>query len=127
MTHGVADYIREDIPIAIEEIQRHSGPRPVFLLGHSLGGLVAYAAAPNLNGAVAGIASIGSPYHFTRGSRSLGALRVMFRAISLAQVTPLNVPASQFPTATTTILYRHSGQSHHGDDLRPGRHRGRPL
>jgi pimeloyl-ACP methyl ester carboxylesterase len=97
MTHGVADYIREDLPIAVEEIQRHSGPRPVFLLGHSLGGLVSYAAAPLLRGAVAGVASVGSPYHFTRGSRSLGALRIVFRAMSLAQVTPLNVPLFMTP------------------------------
>ncbi len=97
MTHGVSDYIREDLPIAVEEIQRHSGARPVFLVGHSLGGLVSYAAAPLLDGAVAGVASIGSPYHFTRGSRSLGALRVFFRAMSLARVTPLNVPLFMTP------------------------------
>ena len=97
MTHGVSDYIREDLPIAVEEVQRHSGKRPVFLVGHSLGGLVSYAAAPLLNGAVAGVASIGSPYHFTRGSRSLGALRIVFRAMSLAQVTPLNVPLFMTP------------------------------
>jgi pimeloyl-ACP methyl ester carboxylesterase len=97
MTHGVGDYIREDLPIAVEEVQRHSGKKPVFLVGHSLGGLVSYAAAPLLNGAVAGVASIGSPYHFTRGSRSLGALRIFFRAMSLARVTPLNVPLFMTP------------------------------
>ena len=97
LSHGVKDYIHEDLPIAVEEIQRHSGKKPVFLVGHSLGGLISYAAAPRLNGAVAGIASIGSPYHFTRGSRSLGALRIFFRAMSLAHVTPLNVPLFMTP------------------------------
>jgi pimeloyl-ACP methyl ester carboxylesterase len=97
MTHGVADYIREDLPIAIEEVQRHAGKRPVYLVGHSLGGLVSYAAAPLLDGAVAGLVSIGSPYHFTRGSKSLGALRIFFRAMSLASVTPLNVPLFMNP------------------------------
>lgn len=97
MTHGVADYIAEDLPLAVEEVQRHAGKNPVFLVGHSLGGLVCYAAAPRLNGAVAGVASIGSPYHFTRGSWALGALRVLFRAMSLARVTPVNVPFFMTP------------------------------
>jgi polyhydroxyalkanoate synthase len=97
MSHGVADYINEDLPIAIAEVQRHSGNRPVFLVGHSLGGLVCYAAAPHLRGAIAGVASIGSPYHFTRGSWSLGALRVLFRAMSLAHVTPVNLPLFMMP------------------------------
>ncbi len=77
---GVDDYVREDIPAAVAEVQALSGKRPVFLVGHSLGGLVSYAAAPGLNGAVAGIASIGSPYHFTRGSSSLSAIAMFFRA-----------------------------------------------
>jgi len=64
----VNEFARQDIPWAIEEIQKVSGPRPVFLVGHSLGGLVSYAAATFLKGAIAGITSIGSPYHFTRGS-----------------------------------------------------------
>ncbi len=97
MSHGVSDYIRGDLPIAVEEVRRHSGNRPVFLIGHSLGGLVAYAAAPLLGDSIAGIVSIGSPYHFTRGSRSLGALRIFFRAVSLASVTPLNVPLFMTP------------------------------
>jgi alpha-beta hydrolase superfamily lysophospholipase len=97
MSHGVADYIKEDLPLAVEEVRRHSGQRPVFLVGHSLGGLVSYAAAPDLTGAIAGVATIGSPYHFTRGSRSLGALRIFFRAMSLAGVTPMNVPLFMTP------------------------------
>ena len=68
---GVEDYVREDLPTAVEEVQALSGKRPRLLVGHSLGGLVSYAAAPALAGAVAGIVSIGSPYHFTRGSLSL--------------------------------------------------------
>src|SRR5687768_13182040 len=64
----VDDYITEDLPTAIDEVRLHSGDRPVFLVGHSLGGLVSYGAAPVLAGGVAGVVSIGSPYHFTRGS-----------------------------------------------------------
>ena len=97
MPKGVADYIREDLPIAVEEVQRHTGNKPVFLVGHSLGGLVCYAAAPRLAGAVAGVASIGSPYHFTRGSWALGAIRVFFRAMSIAHIKPVNAPIFMSP------------------------------
>jgi pimeloyl-ACP methyl ester carboxylesterase len=90
--HGVEDYVREDLPAAVEEVQALSGKRDVWVLGHSLGGLVGYAAAPTLAGAVGGVVSIGSPYHFTRGSMTLGALTYLFRAISLAQLPNAHLP-----------------------------------
>jgi pimeloyl-ACP methyl ester carboxylesterase len=70
----VTDFVREDVPAAIEEIRRISGPRPVYLIGHSLGGLVSYATAPTMGDAVGGIVTLGSPYLFTHGSRSLALL-----------------------------------------------------
>jgi alpha-beta hydrolase superfamily lysophospholipase len=77
----VAEFIREDVPAAIEEVQRLSGGRRVFILGHSLGGLIGYAVAPSLRGAVAGVATLGSPYHFTRGSLSLRLLGGLMLAV----------------------------------------------
>ncbi len=79
---SVDDYVREDLPSAVAEVTALSGGRPVWLVGHSLGGLVSYAAAPRLGGAVAGIVSIGSPYHFARGSLSLSAIAMMVSAAS---------------------------------------------
>ena len=76
----LTEYVREDLPAAIGEVQRLSpdpttrAPRPVFLVGHSLGGLISYAAAPRLRESVAGVVTLGSPYHFTRGSRFLSLL-----------------------------------------------------
>lgn len=70
----VTEFVREDVPAAVEEIQRLSGNRPVYVIGHSLGGLIAYAAAPRLNGALAGVTTLGSPYQFTRGSPTLAIL-----------------------------------------------------
>jgi polyhydroxyalkanoate synthase len=105
MSRGVSDYIDEDLPLAVEEIQRHAGKVPVFLVGHSLGGLVSYAAAPKLNGAIAGVASLGSPYHFTRGSWTLGALGVLFRAMAIARVKPVNVPLFMTPWG---LVMRHT-------------------
>ncbi|MDI1429373.1 alpha/beta hydrolase [Polyangium sorediatum] len=67
----VSEFVKQDVPWALEEVQRLAGPHPVFLVGHSLGGLVSYAAAPLAHGAVAGVVTLGSPYHFTRGSLPL--------------------------------------------------------
>lgn len=75
--HSADDYVREDVPSAIEKVQSINGGAPVFLVGHSLGGLVSYGVAPRVGGAVAGVVSIGSPYHFCQGAhglRRIGAL-----------------------------------------------------
>lgn len=72
--HDITEYVREDLPAAVEEIRRISGARPIFLVGHSMGGLLSYAASPSLGDAVGGIVSLGSPYVFTRGSWSLKLL-----------------------------------------------------
>jgi alpha-beta hydrolase superfamily lysophospholipase len=96
---GVEDYVREDLPSAVEEVQSLTGGKPIWVVGHSLGGLVAYAAAPQLAGAVAGIASIGSPYHFTRGSIPLGALKHFFRALSYAPLPNAPLPLAPIGSA----------------------------
>ena len=70
----ITDFVTEDVPAAVDEVRRLSGNRPVFLIGHSLGGLVSYAAAGPLNGAIAGVATLGSPYLFTKGSWPLRVL-----------------------------------------------------
>jgi alpha-beta hydrolase superfamily lysophospholipase len=87
-THTVTEYIDEDLPNAVDEVFRLSGQREIFLVGHSLGGLCSYAAAPSLDGAVAGIVSIGSPYHFARGSISLQAVAQLVRAMSALRLRP---------------------------------------
>jgi polyhydroxyalkanoate synthase subunit PhaC len=97
---SIDEYISEDLPSAIEEILTHTEGRAPFLVGHSLGGLIGYAAAPRLLGGVAGIASIGSPYHFTRGSFSLQAIAVFFDALRRARVPDLGVPLPLYPFGT---------------------------
>ena len=94
---SVDEYVTEDLPIAVEEVLSHTGGRAPFLIGHSLGGLVSYAAAPQLEGSVAGIASIGSPYHFTRGSFSLQAIGLFFDALRRARVPHVGVPLPLYP------------------------------
>lgn len=69
--HDVSEFVTQDVPWAIREIEELTGQRGVFLVGHSLGGLVSYAAATVAPKSVRGVISLGSPYHFTRGSLSL--------------------------------------------------------
>ena len=77
----VSAYVREDVPAAIEEVRKLSGHRPVFLLGHSLGGLVAYASAATLGDAIGGVTTLGSPYQFTQGSWTLATLGTAMLAL----------------------------------------------
>jgi pimeloyl-ACP methyl ester carboxylesterase len=90
-TH-VADYVREDVPAAIEEVQRISGGRRVYYIGHSMGGLIGYAVAPTVDGALAGLTTLGSPYHFARGSWALtlvgDALLTVDRRVPLSGISP---------------------------------------
>ncbi|MBI4950875.1 MAG: alpha/beta fold hydrolase [Myxococcales bacterium] len=80
----LSEYVREDLPAAVAEVRRLSGERPVFLVGHSLGGLISYAAAARLKDAVAGVVTLGSPYHFTAGSRFLSLLGSAMLAVDRA-------------------------------------------
>ncbi len=99
-SRGAHCYVDEDLPQAVAEVRALSGGRPVFLLGHSLGGLVSYAAAPSLFGLVAGIVSLGSPYHFTRGSLFLGAVRALNGGLRTLGVPLGNLPLTLRPLGT---------------------------
>lgn len=107
---SVSEYYLEDLPNAVEEVQRISGDRPVYLVGHSLGGLVSYAGAPNLGGAVAGVVSIGSPYHFTRGSASLGAIAAFVRMATWLDLRP-NPSVALKPLGVTMSAFRRFAES----------------
>lgn len=89
---SVEDYVREDLPSAVEAVQRLADGRKVLLVGHSLGGLVSCAAAPNLDGAIAGVATIGSPYHFTSGSISLSAIAWFVQALQSTPARRIDAP-----------------------------------
>ena len=95
----VDDYITEDLPTAVEEVLQHSGKRPTYLVGHSLGGLVSYGAAPGLEGALQGLVSIGSPYHFTRGSFSLQGISLFFEATRRLGIPHVKMPMPLYPVS----------------------------
>ena len=70
-TPSVDEYIQEDFPAAIREVLAISGRSKCFLVGHSLGALVACGAAGISPADVAGVVAIGPPYRFARGSHAL--------------------------------------------------------
>lgn len=108
---SIDDYVTEDLPIAVEEVLSLTGGRAPFLMGHSLGGLVSYAAAPALQGAVRGIVSIGSPYHFARGSFSLQALSLFFEGIRRVGVPHLGLPLPVTPVGALMRTIRRVADS----------------
>lgn len=85
---GPLDFIREDVPTALAEIRELSGDVPVFLVGHSLGGVVAYAVAADHPERVAGVVTLGSPYHFSRGSLVLAGVAEAFLMLDRAVEIP---------------------------------------
>lgn len=107
---SVSDYWEEDLPNAVDEVLRVSGQRKTWLVGHSLGGLVSYAAAPDLDGAIAGVASVGSPYHFARGSISLSAVATVVRGLTLLQLRP-NPSVALKPIGFTLSTIRRFAES----------------
>lgn len=70
------EYVREDVPAFVEEAMRIAKTDRVYLIGHSMGGLISYSVSGTvLRPHVAGIITIGSPYRFGRGSALLLFLR----------------------------------------------------
>jgi pimeloyl-ACP methyl ester carboxylesterase len=81
---GVDDYIRGDLPAVIEAVLERSGYERAFLVGHSLGGICAAAAAARDPESVAGVVTIGSPHALGRDHAVLGgALRALGRTVGL--------------------------------------------
>ena len=70
------DYVQGDLPVFVREARERTGADRVFLIGHSMGGLISYFAGSTLlRDQVRGIVTLGSPYAFGRGSMLLFGLR----------------------------------------------------
>jgi polyhydroxyalkanoate synthase subunit PhaC len=85
------EYVQEDVPALADEAIRLSGHDRVFLVGHSMGGLIAYSVgATRLRSRVRGIVSLGSPYRFGLGSRTLAALSEVLTAVRYTGIFDTN-------------------------------------
>lgn len=81
-SRSIDDYIQDDMPSFAREAQRLSGHEQLFIIGHSMGGMITYAAASSsLRDRVRGIATIGSPYRFGLGNPFLGNLAKILNAL----------------------------------------------
>ncbi len=89
---NLAEYIEEDLPRALEEVHRTTKRDDLFMIGHSLGGLISYASAPLAPGLVQGLVTIGSPYQFTLGSTTLKTIAGVLGLLERAGLPLANVP-----------------------------------
>lgn len=98
---GVDEYIQHDAPAIIDEVRRLSGWERVFLIGHSMGGMIGYAycqtdEAPKLKGLV----TIGSPGKFGGSTfivQFMAAFEPLFRVFPVVYseaITTALVPVS---------------------------------
>lgn len=98
------DHVREDFPAFVREACALSGHSQVYLCGHSMGGLLSYAAtATVIRERVAGVITIGSPYRFGAGNPALLGLG---KAVELLHYTGLLDRAPMLPTSYAGRLFR---------------------
>lgn len=97
----VDEYVQEDIPIVVREALRISGAEKGFLIGHSMGGMISYAAAPALRDRLRGIVSIGSPFRFGLGN---AFLRYVARVLATIRFTGI---FDKNPLLPTHLFGRH--------------------
>jgi len=78
--------VQEDVPAALGAIQAARDGARAFLVGHSLGGLLCYAAAPERPEAVRGIVTLGAPLRFADGNGLLLGLGTVVDALTRMRV-----------------------------------------
>lgn len=90
---GLDDYIRDDLPAAIQSVLRHSGHSQVCLIGHSMGGLISYCVSgSSMRDHVSGVITLGSPYRFGEGSVFLRVAAPLFYAARFTGAFDRNPP-----------------------------------
>jgi len=89
------EYIDEDVPACAREVVELSGHSKVFLIGHSMGGLISYCAgATKLKSQLRGIVTLGSPYGFGKGSVAMKGLATVLNTLRLTGLldAPVQLP-----------------------------------
>lgn len=98
------DHVREDFPAFVREAVALSGHDQIFLVGHSMGGLLSYAsAATSVRERVAGVITLGSPYRFGAGNAALVGLG---KLVDVVHYTGLLDGRPMLPTNLAGKLFR---------------------
>jgi len=84
----VRELVAEDLPAALEAVRRASGEDRPFLLGHSLGALVALAAAGRAPDRVRGVVSLAGIYRFATRNALLRAVGGVATRLPLGAAPP---------------------------------------
>jgi pimeloyl-ACP methyl ester carboxylesterase len=74
-------YVREDLPAALDAIERETGARRVLYVGHSQGGIIGLAACALYPDRIAAIAALGAPAHFDVQERLRHLVTLRFTAL----------------------------------------------
>lgn len=95
-SYGFGDYARRDLPEAIAFIRQHSGTKSVHAVGHSMGGMLLFAAGTEAKSELRSITSIGTPL-VGQLQLGLGARerRLMQLATSLTPAARLTPPSQR--------------------------------
>lgn len=121
-TYSVDDYVKYDVPAAIEAVSARSGGRPVHWVGHSMGGIVMYGWLPDGEQArVRSLTAVGVPavlpHHvplLTDGGALLPLAELLFDELPAGTLALLGAPwADQQAVRPLHILWNY-------DNLRPG-------
>lgn len=89
------DHVRHDVPALLAAVRRHSGAERVVWVGHSLGGVLAVAAAATtLKGHLAALVTIGAPLFF----------RFPRRILDLVALARWAAPWGQFDASTVRLI-----------------------
>jgi alpha-beta hydrolase superfamily lysophospholipase len=99
-TWSFEDYVQHDAPAALRVVLRESGARQVHWVGHSMGGMIAYALLMSpMHGKIASAVTIGSPTMSDVGHPVLdfglpyrGLLRYLPRRVPLGTAARLGAP-----------------------------------
>lgn len=77
------EYVLHDLPAALDAVRLRSGHERAFLLGHSMGGLVAYCALDQLQHKLLGLVTLSAVYSFAGQSRILKLLAVLGHTLAV--------------------------------------------
>lgn len=83
-------YIDDDLPAFVHAIVNISKSRPLFYIGHSLGGTISYCIGARFRKELKGIISIGGPFHMARGNFLLK--NIARAGVAIEKLAPFSLP-----------------------------------